>query len=310
MKKLMMTLLSVSLLFSTGAGAATQQYSRQLKPFSDLVVSDDFVVSLVRGTDYRALLSVEEAYADYITCSVSDGVLTIALDERKVPVDVKRQFRGKGTPDPVFSAVVYVPELLKSVSLSEKAVLRDTEDLFDKASVSFELSGNATVKPITVSSLDVKIKMQQKSTADFKVLSCKRLTVETMNSSSLIIDENSEDASYSLQGTSKITAKSHTSRIGVRTKANCTMSLYGSGDSAVFDINGTSEVDASSFEVPDAIISMSSVCLLKEAAYRSLSLNLNGGCTLMFANDPSVTIESIKSATVTRLSGSKASTSL
>lgn len=309
MKKTLTTLLAVALLSCMGAGAATQQYSITLQPFSDVAISDEFQVSLVRGSDFRALLSVEEAFKDYVTCEVNGSVLNISLDERSVPVDVKRQFRGKGSPDPMFSVVVYVPDLVKSVTLSEKAVLRDTEDLFDKASVSFELSGSSSVKQLTVSSQSVKIKMQQKSSADFKV-SCKLLNVETYNSSVLILDETSEESSYSMLGTSKVNSKCRTSHVKVYTKANCTMSLYGSGDSAEFNINGTSEVDASSFEVPDAKVNMSSVCKLSEAAYRTLTVNLNGGCTLLFANNPSFTIENIKSATVSRLGGDRNSSRL
>ena len=58
-------------------------------------------------------------------------------------------------------------------------------------------------------------------------------------------------------------------------------------------------MDAASFEVPDAEVKMSSVSKLTEAAYKTLKVNLNGGSTLYFINDPSVTIENIRSATMT-----------
>ena len=86
--------------------------------------------------------------------------------------------------------------------------------------------------------------------------------------------------------------------------------ISGSGNRAEFDINGTSEVDASAFEVPDAVVKMSSVSKLTEAAYKSLRVNLNGGCTLYFLNDPSVTIENIRSATMTPDTSSRKSVRL
>ena len=309
MKKLVFSAFCCILLGLT-ASAATKQYSRNLAPFSGISVSDKFDVSLVRGSEYRALLSVEEAYIDYVVCAVNGSVLEVSLDERKVPSEVKRQFRAKGTADPVFSAVIYVPDLLQSVELKDKAVLHDTEDLFDKSRVSFELSGNSQVKTLTLSSLSLKIKMQNKATGDF-MFTGGECIVDMSNSSSLrIVERESTLSRYTLQGTSKVDARCTTQTLDIQTKGNCYMSVSGSGDKAVFNINGTSEVDASAFEVPDAVVSMSSVCRLSEAAYKTLRVNLNGGSTLFFAGEPAVTIENIRSATMTRISSGNTTTSL
>ncbi|MBO6169630.1 MAG: DUF2807 domain-containing protein [Bacteroidales bacterium] len=298
MKKLILSLLCCTVLMSTVAGAATRQYSRSLTPFSGVEVSGPFSVSLVRGSDYRSLLSVEEAYIDYVICEVRGSTLYIGLEERKVPSEIKRLFRGKGTPDPVFSAVVYVPDLLQSVTMSDKSVLVDTEDLFDKSRVTFTLSGSSTIKSLKVSSLSFNLSAQNKSVADFDV-TCRECKVQMANSAQLhIVEQESEESEYKLAGTSKTVSLCTSGLLSVYTKGNCTMTVTGSGTKAQFDINGTSEVDASGFEVPDAVVKMSSVCKLTEAAYKTLRVNLNGGSTLHFINDPAVTIENIRSATM------------
>lgn len=304
MKKWILSAVLLFSFFGFEAGAAVKQTSINLAPFNCLSVAGNFSVSLVRGADYRALVSVEDGYMDYVVCSVTGNVLTIGLDERRVPSEVKRQYRGKGTPDPVFSAIIYVPELVQSVTLMDKSVLCDTEDVFDKAKVVFELKDNASARQMDLSSQCVRISMQNKSTADFKV-SCKLLEAETFNSSSLTMDAVSEDSSYSLQGSSRIVAKCRGSRVGIKTKSNSNMTLVGSGDSITYDLSGTSEVNALDFEVPDAKITMTSVCLLSQAAYKTMTLNLNGGSAVFFRNDPQVTIENIKSSTVSRLSDGK-----
>ncbi len=307
MKKLIICLLFGALLLSTGARAVTRQYSRPLAPFTGVEVSGQFSVSLVRGADYRALLSVEEAYIDYVICEIKGYTLKISLDERKVPTEVKRQFRGKGTPDPVFSAVIYVPDLLQSVELSDKAVLKDTEDLFDKSRVTFKLSGSSSAKSMKVSSLNVDITLENKASGEFD-LTCRDSKVQMSNSSQLrLVEQESETSTYVLHGSSKLTARCNTGLLGVYTKSNCVGVISGSGNRAEFDINGTSEVDASAFEVPDAVVKMSSVSKLTEAAYKTLRVNLNGGCTLYFLNDPSVTIENIRSATMTPETSSRKS---
>lgn len=310
MKKLIVSLLCGLLVTSTGAFAATRQYSRPLTPFSGIDVSGQFKVSLVRGSDYRALLSVEEAYIDYVICEVKGSTLKISLDERKVPSEVKRQFRGKGTPDPEFSAVVYVPELLQSVVMSDKAVLQNTEDLFDKSRVTFKLSGSSSVKNLKVSALTVDIALENKSEGEFD-LTCRDCKVQMSNSSELkLVEQQSETSTYVLHGSSKLRSRCTTGLLSVYTKSNCVGLISGSGNRAEFDINGTSEVDASAFEVPDAVVKMSSVSKLTEAAYKTLRVNLNGGCTLYFLNDPSVTIENIRSATMTPDTSSRKSVRL
>lgn len=309
MKKCILSVICFLLLLSQAAGAATKQKSINLAPFSSISVSGPFTVSLVRGSDYRALVSIEEAYEDYLICNTASGGLQISVDEKRVPSEIKRQFRGKGTPSPVFSAVVYVPELIKSVTVSDKAVLENCEDVFDKARAAFTLTGNANVKQLSLSSQVFELNMQNKSEADFTVI-CKNTIVGTSNSASLKIDDTSEQSEYSLQGSSKVNAKSRTTSVRVRTKANSSMKLSGSGENAAYELSGTSEVDASEFEVPDATVSMSSVCLLSQSAYKSLTVNLNGGSTLYFANDPQIYIENIKSSTVSRSSTSKSKTRL
>lgn len=242
---------------------------------------------------------------EYVNCSVSGSILEISLDERKVPIDVKRRYRSKGVSDPAFSAIIYVPDLLQSVVLDDKAVLYGTEDVFDKARVDFELSGNSSLEKLSVSSLVCRIALKNKAGADLSFTGGE-CVVEASNSSTLrIVEHQSEVSRYTIQGTAKVESLCTTSTLNVYTKANCTLRVTGSGDKAFFDINGTSEVDASAFEVPEASVTMSSVCKLSEAAYKTLRVNLNGGSTLYFANDPAVTIENIRSASMSRISSGK-----
>lgn len=297
------------LLLSLAAGASPTQTSVQLAPFSSIQVSGSFSVRLVRGNEYRALLTLEEGYADYVKCDVVSGALQIALDERKVPAEVKRLYRGKGTPDPVFSAVVYVPELVKGVKLSDKAVLFESEDVFDKARIDIEMNGNSELQSMHLSSQLLRIVMHNKSKASLSFTG-QRIEVETANGASLTLDENSESSDYFLQGNSKITAISHTGAFGVRTKGNSSMKVSGSADKAMYELYGTSEVDAYALETPDAKVTMSSVCMLSQSAYENLTVSLNGGSSLYFSGEPHVTVENIKSASMIRITDGKSPSKL
>ncbi|MBR4809385.1 MAG: DUF2807 domain-containing protein [Bacteroidales bacterium] len=302
MKKLLTTILAFAALGCGMLSAQAVQYSLDLAPFTTVEVSGPFEVSLVRGQQYRALISVLEPFKDYVVCSVSGGVLSIDLDERKVPMEVRRQFRGKGTPDPVYSAIVYVPDLIQAVNLSGKAVLRDTEDLFDKSRTVFTLNDQASVKSLYLSSLIFQLEMRGKSTADLTV-SCRQTFVNVFGSSSLIMDEQTAESEYTLAGSAKARVKSKTTAFSVVAKANSSMTLVGTGDGANYELSGTSEIDASLFEVSDADVRMTSVTRLSVAAANVLKVNLNGGSTLQFSGEPSVCIDNIRSASMTRIQG-------
>ena len=309
MKKLLTT---IAALVAIGCGllsAQAVQYSVDLTPFKSVDISGPFEVSLVRGQQPRALISVLGPYKDYVVCSVEAGVLSIGMDEKKVPSEVKRQFRGKGTPDPVFSAIVYVPELIQAVTMSGKAVLRDSEDVFDKSRIAFVLDGQASVMTLNLSSLAFDLDMRGKSTADLKAV-CGETNVSLSGSSSLTIDEQTDKSQYNLVGSSKARVKSKTMNFSVIAKANSSMTLAGSSDGANYELSGTSEIDASLFEVSDADVRMSSVTRLSVAAANVLRVNLNGGSTLQFLGDPSVVIDNVRSASMTRLPGDGNTTKL
>ncbi|MBO4475930.1 MAG: DUF2807 domain-containing protein [Bacteroidales bacterium] len=308
MKKLLTTIACLAVFASGMLSAQVAQYSLDMQPFSNVDISGPFTASIVRGTQYRVLISVSEAYKPYVICSTEGSSLVLSLDEIRVPLEVRRLFRGKGTPDPVFSAIIYSPDLLQSVNLSGKAILQDTEDIFDKARVTFTLSDNASVKALTLSSLVFKLDMKGKSGADFKV-TCRETLVDLANSSTLTIDEQSEDSVYSISGSSKSKVHSATKRLTLGAKGNASMTISGTGDGASFELSSTSEVDASRFEVSDADVRMSSVSRLSVSAANILRVNLNGGSTLLFAGDPAVSIDNIRSATMSRLNSAGVSSS-
>lgn len=307
MKKFLAVTIAALALLSGGAVCAqTAQYNVDLSPFSGIDVSGPFEVSLVRGQQYRALISVLEPYKDYVTCTVSGGILTLTLDERKVPSEIKKQFRGKGTPDPFYRAVVYVPDLLRSVRLSGKAVLHDTEDLFDKARVSFETEGTAQLRMLEVSSMVFCLDMKGKSSAEFKI-NCRESEITLAGSAVLNIDGESERCSWQVHGSSKLNSSCRAEHFSLSGKGNADAVLSGSADEAEYDLSGTIEVDASRMEVAEADVKMSSVCKLSVNAVESLKVNLNGGSVLNFAGEPAVTIDNIRSSTMSRLKGGASS---
>ena len=299
-KYLLISLVAFAAMFCGVLRAQTVQYSLDLEPFSAIEVSGPFRVSLVSGSQYRTLISVLEPYKEFVECSASAGVLSLTLDEKKVPSEIKKKYRAKGTPDPVYDAIIYVPELIRSVHLSGKAVLHDTEDLFDKARASFEVEGNAAIEPLALSSLIISLDVKGKGTADMKV-SCRESEVRLAGSGVINLSGDAQECDWQVQGPSKFNANVSGGNLFLAAKGNSDSFLSGTAESAKFDIGGTAEVDASRMEVTSANVTMSSVCKLSVNALQTLKVNLNGGSTLLFAGEPSIVVDNIRSATMSHL---------
>jgi len=102
MKKLLTTLACLVAFASGVLSAQVAQYSLDLQPFSNVDVSGPFKASIVRGTQYRVLISVSEPYQPYVKCSTEGSSLTVSLDEIRVPLEVAGCSAARGLPIPSF----------------------------------------------------------------------------------------------------------------------------------------------------------------------------------------------------------------
>ena len=122
--------------------AAAQSLSAQLtdkdimvSEFNAVNVSDDFDVTVSRGT-YGVRLTVDKELAPYVEVYVRSKVLYISYDEKAVPKELRKVYRGKGGLTPTFRVVAYTPEL-QAVTLSDNAILTGVEEF---AASDFELT--------------------------------------------------------------------------------------------------------------------------------------------------------------------------
>ena len=130
--------------------AAAQSLSAQLtdkditvSEFNAVNVSDDFEVTVSRGT-YGVRLTVDKELAPYVEVYVRSKVLYISYDEKAVPKEIRKLYRGKGSLTPVFRVVAHTPEL-QAVTLSDNATLTGAEE-FNANEFELTAAGKAQVK--------------------------------------------------------------------------------------------------------------------------------------------------------------------
>lgn len=299
MKKVILSIAAVIAAALT-MNAQVKQYSFDLTPFNSIEVSNDFEVSVVNGDVYSALLSVDEPYRDYVTCGVNGSVLKVSLDEKKVPSEVKKLYKGKGAVPPTFRVTVTMPDRLQAVKLSGKAVFFEARDVMSHDDVTITLTDNAVVKTMDLEARDVFVNVEKKAYANLAI-TCDKLSVNAAGSSTVTINQKVKTTDCKVQGASNVTISGSTEALGFNIKGNnAKATLSGQAVNAEYNIGGSANVNASALECDNAVVKMNSICTLNQAASKNLSVDLSGGATLIFSGDPIVRVENIKASTMTR----------
>ena len=113
------------------AQSVRESVREALPAFSSISLGGDFSMEIRYGKQFSARLNVEDIFAEYVRFNVADSTLTVELDERKVPMDVKKRFRAKDG-NATFRIIVTMPEYLRTLRLQDRATLLAADDLGSK----------------------------------------------------------------------------------------------------------------------------------------------------------------------------------
>ena len=268
-----------------------------LSAFSSITLGGDFTLEVHYGAKYTAKVTTEEMLADYVQFSVAGGNLAVSMDERKIPAEVKRLFRGKNTA--TYRLVVTMPEGLRSLALSDKAALLAADDrIVSPEGLDISMKENSRIGTFTFNTALVSIKMERKAEATLDV-TCDSLSVDMSGSSNLTLNQHAEKVGYSLAFNANLVVNGETSTLGITSKGTSKAILNGKAPLASFKVSNASNVNAVNLEVEEARVEMSGLCTLTQAATNDLFVNIGSGSTLVFKNEPLIHILNVKSASIT-----------
>ena len=196
--------------------AAAQSLSAQLtdkditvSEFNAVNVSDDFEVTVSRGT-YGVRLTVDKELAPYVEVYVRSKVLYISYDEKAVPKELRKQYRGKGALTPVFRVVAYTPEL-QAVTLSDNATLTGVEE-FTAGEFELTTAGKSQVKNLSISATSARISMKKNAVATLNLKTDRGVEVNTDNSANLKLTFTGRELALTADGSSVVVADGGTTR--------------------------------------------------------------------------------------------------
>lgn len=278
----------------------TRSVEHDLSPFEAIEASNGFKVTVSRSDLYGVKLTIDDALESYVDCYVKAGVLYLSLDEKKVPKDVKKQYKGRNSGDPTLVAVVYMP-VLKSLTLNDESEFYNSGNLSGD-SFSLSMTGNSKTSDLKIVSKTVSVTIGKNARlANANVSAEGDFTFSADGKSTAVVTCAAENLNLNISGSSEINLSADIEKKTAITTAGSSKASV-SGNSNELSITGksiSSKIDASLFKVSSAVLSTTGTTA-DIAPEKSLELDLGKGTEISYSGDPAVKIVKIQNATVTR----------
>ena len=301
---------------------AAQSLSAQLtdkditvSEFNAVNVSDDFEVTVSRGT-YGVRLTVDKELAPYVEVYVRSKVLYISYDEKAVPKELRKQYRGKGALTPVFRVVAYTPEL-QAVTLSDNATLTGVEE-FTAGEFELTMAGKSQVKNLSISATSARISMKKNAVATLNLKTDRGVEANTDNSanlkltftgrelaltadgSSVVVADGGSTRSLNLStgGSSQVSVISDTEKVEVTAEGSSKLTLTGKALEMEVKGSRSSVVDAFAMPMEEVEANLSNSSTVTVSVSKKVSVNLVGGSSLFYSGSPVFEIEKIVKSTL------------
>ena len=279
--------------------AQTRTIEHEYSEFDAISVSNGFKVTMVEEDGYNAKFKVSDALESYIECYVKGGTLYIGIDEKSVPKEVKKSFKGKNSDEPVLEATVYV-QSLNSVTLSDDCTF-SCDNALRAGKFKMDLSGTSSVANLNVSAESAVISVSKKAKlSSFNIKVDDKVTVNADGSATAVIEYSGKTLEINNAGSADLAINGQCNSAAVSTAGSAKLSLSGKAASLkVTGKGGSSKIDATAVSVDDVTVSLDGAELTVNPT-KDLSLDLGKGATVNYSGDPKIKIVKIQNASVIR----------
>lgn len=282
--------------------------------FNGLQVGGDFEVNVSRGGN-SVRVTVDEPLSKYVDVYVRSKTLFIVYNEKSVPKEIRKQYKGRGAAKPVFRAYVSMP-VLSYASLSDNAVL-NCSDEFSGSTFELEMTDKSQVKNLSAAGSNLKVFLKKNAQASLSLRSTDMLEVVADGNSNLkvfarsraivftatgssqaALDSDSDFLTISTAGSGRLTATAHAQTTTLLLVGSSSLSL--SGDSPDCDLKAerNATLDADSFFVRNLKADMSGSPKATLSVSDNVDVNLVGGSTLFYVGQPVFKIGKIVKSTL------------
>ncbi|MBR5034707.1 MAG: DUF2807 domain-containing protein [Bacteroidales bacterium] len=258
MKRLLISIAALLVFLSAGAGTITKNFVN-LKKFTGVQICNAFRATLVQGDDYKAVVTIDTDYEEYLDVSVVGTVLYVRLKENGLKGNIRLLGKKK------LLVTITCPEL-NQIYLTGSALLA-SDDLWTSPMETFtlDLSGAAKADNLRIEGSCLKAIVEGSSnatvTGDFSTVE-----VGIGGSSALFLVGNYEEVKVDAAGSSK-------------------MSFIGTADYLECQCKGSSFLDAMELKTSDAIIRCNGASKSTIFVRESLDVELKGASSCQYRSD-------------------------
>ena len=282
--------------------------------FNGLNISDDFDVTVAKGS-FSVKLTVDKDLMPYVDVYVRSKTLYLSYDQKAVPKNIKKQYKGKSAPVPVFRVVVYTPTL-ESVVMSDNTRLTGVEEFFS-SNFTLDAADKAEVQNLTVNATSAKVQMKKNTkamltlktdrgvevvtegNASVKLNSTgKELIVNTSGSSNVAATGDCTLLNIASAGSSQVNVTTETEKVAVTAEGSSKVLLNGRGKQLIVKGTRSSSLDAYAFPVDEVEADLAGSSTVSVSVSQKVSATLVGGSSLYYSGTPEFRITKIVKSTL------------
>ena len=320
MKNVFSKLLCLAVLASAFAFPSRAQFVNHLEEstlpvgeFTMVSASGDFEVTLSKGS-YGVRLTTDKNLTPYVQVYVRSNTLYLTYDEKSVPKDIKKLYKGKNASQPVFRAVVSMPQL-NGIELDDNVILSSAEAFYG-SDIVISLTDKAQVRNLNVQGNSITVDMKKNTQAALTLTADKKMEVTTDDKAILKLAEKAREITLNAKGSSDNAlsgegeilnlnlSEKTTSNVNHRTK-NAVLNVGGSskliltGTGEYLEVKGgkNAEVEAVAFPVKTMKAELDGG-KVNVAVEKELNVTLLGGSSLFFTGSPTLIVNKIVKSTL------------
>lgn len=320
MKNLFSKLLFLAVLASAFAFPSRAQFVNHLEEstlpvgeFTMVSANGDFEVTLSKGS-YGVRLTTDKNLTPYVQVYVRSNTLYLTYDEKSVPKDIKKLYKGKNASQPVFRAVVSMPQL-NGIELDDNVILSSAEAFYG-SDIVISLTDKAQIRNLTVQGNSITVNMKKNAQAALTLTADKKMEVTTDDKAILKLAEKAREITLNAKGNSDNAlsgegeilnlnlSEKTTSNVSHRTK-NAVLNVGGSskliltGTGEYLEVKGgkNAEVEAVAFPVKTMKAELDGG-KVNVAVEKEMNVTLLGGSSLFFTGSPTLIVNKIVKSTL------------
>lgn len=320
MKNLFSKLLCLAVLASAFAFPSRAQFVNHLEEttlpvgeFTMVSANGDFEVTLSKGS-YGVRLTTDKNLTPYVQVYVRSNTLYLTYDEKSVPKDIKKLYKGKNASQPVFRAVVSMPQL-NGIELDDNVILSSAEAFYG-SDIVISLTDKAQVRNLTVQGNSITVNMKKNAQAALTLTADKKMEVTTDDKAILKLAEKAREITLNAKGNSDNAlsgegeilnlnlSEKTTGNVSHRTK-NAVLNVGGSsklllnGSGEYLEVKGgkNAEVEAVAFPVKTMKAELDGG-KVNVAVEKEMNVTLLGGSSLFFTGSPTLIVNKIVKSTL------------